>query len=190
MVKDSVLKDNKALFKKLVPLLLTIAVIAADQITKHLIVQNVPPYTVGAGFFGDLVRIIHVHNPGVAFSIGVGLSHAVRRVVFAFLPLAVLILILVLYFRSNDFTTLQRWGICGIVGGGFGNLIDRFFRAEGVIDFIDVKFFGILGYDRWPTFNVADMSVVICGILLLISFFAAGAKTKREGAKTEPGEDA
>ena len=95
-----------------------------------------------------------------------------------------------LYFRSNDFTLLQRWGICGIVGGGFGNLIDRFFRAEGVIDFIDVKFFGILGYDRWPTFNVADMSVVICGILLLISFFTAGAKAKREGAKTEPGEDA
>jgi len=182
MLQDSVLKDNKALCKKLVPLLLTLAVIAADQITKHLVVQNIPPYTVGARFFGDLVRIIHVHNPGVAFSIGVGLSHPVRRVAFAFLPLIVLVLILVLYFKSNDFTPLQRWGICGIVGGGLGELIDRLFRAGGGIDFIDVKFFGILGYDRWPTFNVADMSVVICGILLLISFFAAGAKAKGEDA--------
>lgn len=24
--------------------------------------------------------------------------------------------------------------------------------------------------DRWPTFNVADAAVVLCGILLLISF--------------------
>ena len=67
--------------------------------------------------------------------------------------------------------------ICGIVGGGMGNLIDRFFRPAGVVDFIDVRFFGILGMDRWPTFNIADMSVVVCGILLLLSFIIGMSRT-------------
>ena len=77
---------------------------------------------------------------------------------------------LIVYFRNDEFSSLQRWAIAGIAGGGLGNLIDRFFRKEGVIDFIDVKFYGIFGMDRWPTFNVADAAVVLCGILLLISF--------------------
>ena len=64
--------------------------------------------------------------------------------------------------------------VCGIVGGGIGNLIDRFFRPEGVVDFIDVKFYGLFGMERWPTFNVADSAVVVCGILLIISFKIIG----------------
>lgn len=174
------LKDDGGTYKKLLPVLLIFVIAAADQITKFFIVRTVAPYTIGADFFNGLVRIIHVHNPGVAFSIGVNLPHVVRRLVFAVLPLAVLCVIMFLYFKSNDFTGLQRWAVCGVVGGGLGNLIDRFFRSEGVIDFIDVKFFGIFGYERWPTFNVADMAVVVCGFLLLISFLAAGSGRKKE----------
>ena len=182
--------DNRTKAAKLWPLVLTIFVVAADQITKYIIVKTIPPFTIGASFFGGILRIVHVSNTGVAFSVGDSLPDTARRFLFAILPLVVIGVVFAVYFRNNTFTKLQRWMICGIVGGGFGNLIDRFFRAEGVIDFIDVKFFGILGYDRWPTFNVADMSVVICGILLLISFFAAGAKAKKETAQNERGEDA
>lgn len=155
---------------KLWPLILTALIIIIDQITKALIVKYIEPNTIGASFGGDLLRIIHVHNPGIAFSLGHGLSDTVRSVLFSAMPLIVLILVLVIYFRSNDFTKLQQWAICGIAGGGFGNLIDRFFRSTGVVDFIDVKFFGIFGLERWPTFNVADSAVVVCGFLLVISF--------------------
>ena len=72
---------------------------------------------------------------------------------------------------------MQRWAICGIVGGGIGNLIDRFFRAEGVVDFIDVKFYGLFGFERWPTFNIADASVVVCGVLLVLSFVIDSRKS-------------
>ena len=40
----------------------------------------------------------------------------------------------------------------------------------GVVDFIDCYFFGILGMERWPTFNVADAVVVVCGILFVLAF--------------------
>ena len=161
---------NKKIQSKLWPLSLTLFIIILDQITKTLVVKNIPLYTIGAEFFGDFLRIIHVSNTGVAFSVGASWSDIVRFAAFVIVPLVVIVLVFIVYFRNNEWTTLQRWAIMGIVGGGIGNLIDRAFRAEGVVDFIDVKFFGIFGLERWPTFNVADAAVVVCGFMLIISF--------------------
>ena len=168
--------------KKLLPFILTGLVILADQITKAIIVALIPVYTVGANIFGDLLRIVHVANTGVAFSLGDSMPLAIRRILFAIIPLIVIILVIVVYFRNDEFNSVQRWSICGIIGGGIGNIIDRFFRAEGVIDFIDVKFFGIFGLERWPTFNVADAAVVVCGIILIVSFLVTIYKEKKDSA--------
>jgi signal peptidase II len=56
-----------------------------------------------------------------------------------------------------------------VLGGSIGNLTDRVFRGDGlldgaVVDFIDFSFFA--------TFNVADMGITLgVGLLLLVSFF-------------------
>lgn len=168
--------------KKLLPFILTGLVVLVDQITKAIIVALIPIYTVGANIFGDLLRIVHVANTGVAFSLGDSMPLAIRRILFAIIPLIVIILVIVVYFRNDEFNSVQRWSICGIIGGGIGNIIDRFFRAEGVIDFIDVKFFGLFGLERWPTFNVADAAVVVCGIILIVSFLITICKEKKDSA--------
>ncbi|MBQ1970954.1 MAG: signal peptidase II [Treponema sp.] len=168
--------------KKLLPFILTGLVILADQITKAIVVALIPIYTVGANIFGDLLRIVHVANTGVAFSLGDSMPLAIRRILFAIIPLIVIILVIVVYFRNDEFNSVQRWSICGIIGGGIGNIIDRFFRAEGVVDFIDVKFFGIFGLERWPTFNVADAAVVVCGIILIVSFLITICKEQKGSA--------
>lgn len=168
--------------KKLLPFILTGLVILVDQITKAIIVALIPVYTVGANIFGDLLRIVHVANTGVAFSLGDSMPLAIRRILFAIIPLIVIVLVIVVYFRNDEFNSVQRWSICGIIGGGIGNIIDRFFRAEGVVDFIDVKFFGIFGLERWPTFNVADAAVVVCGIILIVSFLITIYKEKKDSA--------
>ena len=153
------------------PLVLTAIIVIIDQITKAFIVANVQRIEF-SGFaievFGDFLRIIHTRNPGIAFSIGRGLPDGIRRLVFTILPAIVLAGLLAYYIRVDAFTRFQRWAVAGIIGGGLGNLIDRVFRPEGVVDFVDVKFYGIFGFDRWPTFNVADATVVVCGILLMI----------------------
>lgn len=168
--------------KKLLPFILTGLVILADQITKAIVVALIPIYTVGANIFGDLLRIVHVANTGVAFSLGDSMPLAIRRILFAIIPLIVIVLVIVVYFRNDEFNSVQRWSICGIIGGGIGNIIDRFFRAEGVVDFIDVKFFGIFGLERWPTFNVADAAVVVCGIILIVSFLITICKEQKGSA--------
>ena len=160
----------KNLKDKLLPIILAILVIVLDQISKLLIVKFIPQNTIGTQFFGDFLRIVHVSNTGVAFSVGATWSETIRKLLFSLMPLVVIALVCVVYFRNKEFTKLQNWAIMGIVGGGLGNLIDRLFRAEGVVDFIDVKFFGIFGLNRWPTFNIADSAVVVCGIILLITF--------------------
>ena len=168
--------------KKLLPFILTGLVVLVDQITKAIIVALIPVYTVGANIFGDLLRIVHVANTGVAFSLGDSMPLTIRRILFAIIPLIVIVLVIVVYFRNDEFNSVQRWSICGIIGGGIGNIIDRFFRAEGVVDFIDVKFFGIFGLERWPTFNVADAAVVVCGIILIVSFLVTIYKEKKDSA--------
>ena len=170
-------KINK---EKLLPLILTVVVIVLDQITKVLVCRFIPVNTIGTQFLGDFLRIIHVRNPGVAFSFGSRWPDGMRRLAFSVIPIIVLGIVIGVYFRNNDFTKLQRWAICGVVGGGFGNIIDRIFRPDGVVDFIDVKFYGLFGLERWPTFNVADSAVVVCGILLVISFLISIIKEQKK----------
>lgn len=189
---------NKNLDKKiLLPFLLTLFVIIADQITKALVVKYIPleygngTFGIGPRFFGDAIRLIRINNTGVAFSMGDSMPLVLRRICFGIVPLIVIALVIGVYFRNKEFTTLQRWAIAGIIGGGIGNIIDRFFRPEGVIDFIDCVWFGIsnspisfLRWQRWPTFNVADSAVVVCGILLIISFLVSiSAKSEKQENK-------
>jgi signal peptidase II len=162
--------EKTALRAKLFPFTLALAVVAADQLVKSFIAANWPIGTVIKDVFGDgILEIWHVRNKVIAFSIGRSLPESIRPVLFIIVPLAVLVFLIWYYMTTSEFTRLQRWAIAGIVGGGFGNLIDRIFRPDGVVDFISVKFYGIFGFDRWPTFNIADASVVTCVVLWLFS---------------------
>lgn len=174
-------RDIKA---KMLPLILSVVIIIADQITKAFIIKNVPVGTVYFSLFGDFFRIIHVTNLGAAFSLGNGLSSVWRFVSLCIIPLLVLLAVLVVFFVTKELSQVQRWFIAGILGGGFGNLIDRFFRPDGVVDFIDVKFFGLFGLERWPTFNIADSAVLVCEIALVLSFIFS-ASTKADKANSE-----
>ena len=154
--------------ERYLPLLLTLAVVAADQISKAIVVAALPlerPVAV----LGDVLRLTYVHNTAIAFSIGRGIPADLRRVLLLILPLVAIGLISAYYLTTDQLTRAQRWLLAAIMGGGIGNYVDRVARPDGVVDFVDVKFYGILGFSRFPTFNLADSSVVVAGILLLAS---------------------
>jgi len=159
--------------EKFLPLSLTGIVILLDQIIKAIIVKNWPahPKMIKDVFNNDFLLIYHVRNKAIAFSLGDNLPETLKSVIFIVVPVLVLGFLLWYYFKSADFIQLQRWAAAGIIGGGIGNVIDRIFRPDGVVDFISVKIYGLFGMERWPTFNLADSSVVICCILLFVTVF-------------------
>lgn len=144
---------------KFLPFILTAIIIIVDQLTKYLVVVNIPQNTIKAKFFGDFLWICHVRNTGAAFSLGAGSSTIARIVVLIIVPLIFMCAIAwAIGSKKEIFTASQRWFAAGILGGGLGTIIDRIFRFnEGVVDFISVKFYGIFGLERWPTFNVSEI---------------------------------
>jgi signal peptidase II len=164
---------------------LTAVVLLLDQLTKAIVVARIPLYTVGLRWFDGLIRIIHTRNPAVAFSIGYGIPEPWRGIIFTLLPAAVLIGVGLYYWRSADLNVTQTWMLAGVLGGGGGNLIDRLIRPEGVVDFVDVAFFGLFGLERWPTFNVADAAVVVCGIGFVVSTAIFESRNRPETQQPE-----
>jgi signal peptidase II len=175
--------DLKVKFEKekVYPLSLTGFIIVLDQIIKAVIVKIKPDYGLIKDVFNnDFLWIYHVRNKAIAFSLGENFPDPVKRIMFVILPILVLGFLLWYYFKSEEFSKLQRWAAAGIIGGGMGNIIDRIFRSEGVVDFISVRLYGLFGFERWPTFNIADSAVVVCCILLFVSMFE---KPKKKEAK-------
>ena len=164
--------------RRLLPLILAPVILLVDQASKALAIASLPPGR-PQEVIGDLLRLTLVQNPAIAFSIGHSLPEQLRRPLFLVLPLVVLVVILVYYLRTNDLSRFQRWLLAAVFGGGLANMVDRVFRPQGVVDFVDVKFYGLFGMERYPTFNVADSSVVVAGILLLVSFLAAELRANR-----------
>lgn len=157
--------------KRYLPFLLTLILVVVDQISKILVMNLIPLDTIGARLFGDFLFICHVRNTGAAFSLGAGGSDFFRILVFIIMPIALMVVLgWTIITRKNILTNAQRWFVAGIMGGGIGTLVDRIFRFdEGVVDFISVKFYGLFGMDRWPTFNISDSCVVVFVILFAIS---------------------
>jgi signal peptidase II len=133
-------------------------VLLVDQATKAAIAGAM---AVGerVSVIGDLVMLWHVQNRGAAFSLLQGGQ-------IFFLIVTVLAFGMLLYFqRAFRGRGVALYVVLGLIlGGTLGNLIDRI-RLGYVTDFISVG----VGDLRWPTWNVADASIVV-GILALIAY--------------------
>ena len=132
----------------------------ADQVTKGLVVANVP-FGARQEVVGDLVQLWHVRNTGAAFSLFPGVT-------WLFFVVAIGAFVMIVYFY-RAFRTRGTWihvVLGAILGGTLGNLTDRL-RYGYVVDFVSVG----IGDIRWPTFNVADSSLVI-GIGLLVLYLS------------------
>ncbi|MAS09314.1 lipoprotein signal peptidase [Endozoicomonas sp. G2_2] len=134
---------------------LSAIVIAADQITKQLVVNQLELFDRIHLF--DWLNLTLMHNTGAAFSIFAGATP------WFFVALSVLVSIGILVWmrRHPHGERLVASSLALILGGALGNAIDRATRGY-VIDFVD---FHIHGW-HYPAFNVADSAIVLGAILL------------------------
>jgi signal peptidase II len=160
------------------PLGLALVLVAADQASKALVMAFATPGTIAFSAFGDFFWIVRQQNMGMAFSLLDDLGATARAWILIALPTALVAAVLAYYFKGGGLSSLQRWALGGIAGGGLGNIIDRALRKDGVVDFLSFKFYGIFGYDRWPTFNIADSVVVVCTLLFAASTIIADLRRR------------
>jgi len=135
--------------------LLAAGVVVADQLSKLWVVGNIPLHTQIPAIPG-LFHLTYVQNTGAAFSSFQGMLW-LFILIFAVFTAAI---IWEFSKKAMPFTTVERWCIAAIYGGGLGNMIDRI-RLGYVVDMIEVEFI------RFPVFNVADCFIT-CGCIALM----------------------
>lgn len=143
-------------------------VFIADQATKALVATGIG-LNERVPILGDLVQLWHVRNSGAAFSLFQGGT-------LLFLAVTVLAFGMIVYFHRT-FRGRSPWlqVLLGVIlGGTAGNLVDRV-RFGYVTDFVSVG----IGEVRWPTFNVADSSIVV-GIGLLVAYLFLADRRRQE----------
>ncbi len=147
------------------------AVIALDQWTKWLVRENLPfrgtwlPEWLD--WLSPYANIVHWYNSGAAFGMFQN-----GNLIFTMLAFIVIIAIIYYYPRveTEDWTLKLAMGLQ--LAGAAGNLIDRLMMGK-VTDFIAIGAF--------PVFNVADSSITIGVIVLLLGVWV---KERNEKGKT------
>lgn len=136
--------------------LCVLGITAVDQLTKFLVVQNIPLYDHIPAIPG-LFRLTYVQNTGAAFSM-------LQDQQWLFLVIFLVLTAAIVYDfakKSMPFTKLERWLIVLVYAGGLGNMIDRV-RLGYVVDMIELEFM------NFPVFNVADCFITCSCILLMV----------------------
>ena len=139
-------------------LVLAVAVVAADQITKLMTVHNLVPGE-AVNVIGTFFRITYLTNDGAAFGMLSGQSR-----LLTFLPLVVIVPALIFAVSAKKTNPILRCAVALIAAGGIGNIIDRV-RLGHVIDMISFSIFP-------PVFNVADIAVTGgCALIFVYALF-------------------
>ena len=141
--------------RSLLSLGLAAAVLLADQLSKHWILQTLPFGRVRP-FLPGLLELQAVRNTGAAFSLFRG-SSASLGVVSLVVSVAVLVWIL----RAPPRGLWLSLGLGFLLGGAAGNGIDRW-RHGAVTDFL--AFLPV----SFPVFNLADVAINLAVACLLL----------------------
>ena len=134
-------------------------IVAVDQLTKYLVVANIPLHG-DVPFLPGILQLTYAQNTGGAWSMFEG-----KLWLFVGVFVVLTAMILFEYFKKPmGFSKFERWCIAAIYGGGLGNMIDRL-RLGFVVDMLETEFID------FPIFNVADCFITCGCIALMVSLF-------------------
>ena len=145
-----------------------LSVLAADQLTKQ-IVRTMLPLHETINVIPGLLDITHVQNTGAAFGILNAAEFPYKPAIMIGIAAIALVAIAAYGAQLGFHERLARLGLSLILGGAFGNLIDRAVAGH-VVDFVDVYF----GASHFWAFNVADAAITIGAVLVLLDMIGLG----------------
>ncbi len=137
-------------------LLIILVVLTSDIISKQLII-NYLIEDESITIIKNIFNITYAKNTGIAFSLFEG-----KKIIIIIITIIVIIALLK-YLKHNHQNNIEIISYSLILGGSIGNLIDRLIYGY-VIDFLDFHIYN----NHFPTFNIADSSIVIGIITALL----------------------
>jgi signal peptidase II len=159
--------DSRA-YARPVEIVTILSVLAADQLTKQVVRHLLPLH--------DTLRIVpgfldftHVQNTGAAFGLLNAADFPYKPAVMIGIAAIALVAIAAYGAQLGFHERLARFGLSLILGGAFGNLIDRAVVGY-VVDFVDVYW----GDAHFWAFNVADAAISIGAVLVLLDMIGLG----------------
>lgn len=142
-------------------LLLIFVNIGCDQISKSMVRDRLEYYQ-QIELAGEHLLLTKVENTGAFLSLGDDLGPVSKTLLLNLLPaLTMLGLTFWLFLGRTGWGTAL--GVCCVIGGGIGNIIDRISYGS-VTDFLYIHY----GFFRTGVFNFADVSITF-GALFIIA---------------------
>ncbi|CAD2077018.1 signal peptidase II [Phocicoccus pinnipedialis] len=155
---------------RLIPMsILGIAIIFLDQITKLLVVKFME-YGESIPLIDGFLYLTSHRNEGAAWGMLQG-----KMWLFYIITVFVIVVLIMFYRREAKSSLLLQISLVLLLAGAIGNFIDRLLFQE-VVDFADTIIFG---YD-FPIFNIADGSLTIGVILMMVQIFFFDKGDKNE----------
>jgi signal peptidase II len=145
-------------------------IVVVDQISKFLVRSTVPLYAKHV-IIPNLLDVTHVQNTGAAFGLLNAADFPYKSAVMIGIATLALVAISIYARQLGAHERLSRYGLALILGGAFGNLIDRAISGY-VVDFVDVYW----GEAHFWAFNVADAAITIGAILVLLEMIGIGRR--------------
>ena len=143
---------------------------AAKVVAKHHLALSGP-----VSYLNDFFRLQYIENSGAFMGFGWAWPTALRFWLLTVFVGIILCGLLIFIFIKRRNTLSDLVGFSLIIGGGFGNLIDRIYNNGKVIDFMNIG----IGNIRTGIFNFADV-IILLGIAFLLFSNLNRKKTKCE----------
>ncbi len=151
--------------------IITIAsVIGADQLTKEIVRRMLPLHD-SVRIIPNVLDLTHVQNTGAAFGLLNAADFPYKPLVMIGIAAVALVAIAAYATQLGFHERTARFGLALILGGAFGNLIDRALSGY-VIDFVDVYW----GNAHFWAFNVADAAITAGAVLVLVDMIGLGRR--------------
>jgi signal peptidase II len=150
-------------------LMILSGIVVIDQLTKDIVRRMLPLHGEPVPIIPGLLDLTHVQNTGAAFGLLNAADFPYKAAVMIGIAGMALIAIAAYAAQLGFHERLARFGLSLILGGAFGNLIDRAVFGH-VVDFVDLYW----GTAHFWAFNVADAAITIGAILVLLDMIGLG----------------
>ena len=144
------------------------AIIVFDQLTK-LVVRHTLALHESINIIPGFLDLTHVQNTGAAFGLLNAADFPYKPAVMIGIAAIALVAIAAYGTQLGFHERLARFGLSLILGGAFGNLIDRAVSGY-VVDFVDVYW----GTSHFWAFNLADAAITAGAVLVLFDMIGLG----------------